>query len=112
MKLGADVTVAAGPVGGTADVSTKDVKPVWTYVKSRGLYGALAVDGTVVKERPGINADTYGSSVTAAQILQGGAKWPSMTQLLEVIKTAEGKRADAKVLSAISTEQTPGDLKE
>ena len=112
VNLGADVTVAAGPIGGTADISTKEVKPVWTYVKSRGLYGALTVDGTVIKERPGINADTYGSKITAAQILKGEAEWPSTTQLLEVLKIAEGKPADAKVLSAISTEPTPGDLKE
>lgn len=112
MNLGADVTVAAGPIGGTADISTKEVKPVWTYVKTRGLYGALTVDGTVIKERPGINADTYGSKTTAAQILAGEAAWPTTTQLLEVLKIAEGKRADAKILGAISNEPTPGDLKE
>ena len=112
MNMGADVTVAAGPIGGTADISSKEVKPVWTYVKSRGLYGAVAVDGTVIKERPNINADTYGSKVTAAQILKGGAEWPSSTQLHEILKTAEGKRADAKVLGTISTEPTPGDLEE
>ena len=111
MNLGADVTVAAGPVGGTADISTNEVKPVWTYIKSRGLYGAVALDGTVIKERQGINMQSYGPKVTAAQILKGETEWPSSTQLLEVLKIAEGKHGDAKVLSAISTEPTPGDLK-
>ena len=112
VNLGADVTVAAGPIGGTADISTKEINPVWTYVKTRGLYGALAVDGTVIKERPGVNADTYGSKITAAQILTGQVAWPSRTQLLEVLKIAGGKPADARILGAISAEPTPGDLKE
>jgi SH3 domain-containing YSC84-like protein 1 len=112
MNLGADVTMAAGPIGGTADISTKDVKPVWTYTKSRGLYGGLTVDGTIIKERPGINAESYGSKITAAQILKGEAKWPLTTQLPEILMIAEGKSTDAKVLSAISTGPTSGDLED
>ena len=115
MNLGADVTVSAGPVRGSADVSdlsANDRKPVWTYVKSRGLYGAVKVDSTVIKQRPGINADAYGSTMTAARILKGEAQWPSKTRLFEVLNAAEGKRADAKAIGAISNEPTPGDLKE
>ena len=108
--LGADATVAAGPMGGTADISTKDVKPIWTYTKSRGLYGGLTVDGTVIKEKSSINAEAYGAKATAAQILTGEVQWPETTQLPEVLKAAEGRSADSKVLGAISTEPTPGDL--
>jgi lipid-binding SYLF domain-containing protein len=110
MSLGADVTAAAGPIGGTADLSTKEVTPVWTYTKSRGLYGGVTVDGTVIREKSGVNAEAYGSKVTAGQILNGEAQWPSTTQLREVLRIAEGKPADDKVLGAISPEQTPGDL--
>ncbi|OAP61264.1 hypothetical protein AYL99_03465 [Fonsecaea erecta] len=112
MTLGAGASMAAGPIGGTADLSTKDVKPIWTYTKSRGLYGGLTVDGTVIKARPGVNAEAYGSTATAAQILTGQVTWPVQTHLREVLKMAEGKSADAKVLGAVSAEPTPGDLKE
>ncbi|EXJ72407.1 uncharacterized protein A1O5_04911 [Cladophialophora psammophila CBS 110553] len=112
MALGAGASMAAGPIGGTADISTKDVKPIWTYTKSRGLYGGLTVDGTIIKEKAAINAESYGSNITAARILKGEAQWPSTTQLPEVLKLAEGKKTDAKSLGAISTEPTPGDLKE
>ncbi|KAH0846261.1 SH3 domain-containing YSC84-like protein 1 [Fonsecaea pedrosoi] len=112
MTMGAGASVAAGPIGGTADISTKEVNPIWTYTKSRGLYGGLTVDGTVIKERPSINVDAYGSGVTAAKILKGEAEWPAKTQLREVLKLAGGESADGKVLGAISTEPTPGDLKE
>jgi len=118
MNLGGAVALAAGPIGGTANM--KDVKPVWTYTKSRGLYGGLTVDGTVIKEKPDANADFYGSKVAVAQILRGevaaqngATKWPAgAKQLTEVLKLAEGKDAAAEVLQEISTEPTPGDLKE
>jgi SH3 domain-containing YSC84-like protein 1 len=118
MNLGGAVALAAGPMGGTPNI--KEVKPVWTYTKSRGLYGGLTVDGTVIKEKPDANADFYGSKVTATQILKGevkvqdgDTKWPAgAKQLTEVLKLADGKGADAKVLQEISTEPTLGDLKE
>lgn len=110
--LGAGVKLAAGPIGGTPNIKNKEVPPVWTYTKSRGLYGGVTVDGTAIKELSDVNAGSYGSKITAAQILTGEAKGPSSSQLAEVLKMAEGRSADAKVLGAISQEPTPGDLKE
>ncbi|KAI1619327.1 hypothetical protein EDD37DRAFT_214561 [Exophiala viscosa] len=107
--LGAGATLAAGPVGGTADISTKEVKPIWTYTKSCGLYGGLTVDGTVIKERSGINAEAYGAKVTTVQILRGETKWPSTTRLPEVLKTAEERSVDVKILNAVSP-ATPGNV--
>jgi SH3 domain-containing YSC84-like protein 1 len=118
ITLGGTIAVAAGPLNGNFD--KKEVKPVWTYTKSRGLYGGLTVDGTVIKEKTDANAEFYGSAVTATQILGGevqpqGGSGKSSTgamQLAEVLKLAEGEGADAKVLQEISTEPTPGDLTE
>jgi lipid-binding SYLF domain-containing protein len=117
-SLGGALALAAGPIGGTAN--TREQKPVWTYTKSRGLYGGLTVDGTFIKENSAANAAFYGSNITAAQILKGevraqeGAdKWPAGSKRLnQVIKAAEGKKADEKILGEISTEPTPGDLVE
>lgn len=116
LSLGSALVLAAGPVGGIANI--QEVKPVWTYTKSRGLYGGLTVDGTIIKERPTANAEFYGPNVTTTQILRGEvkaqegvSKWPAGSQqLAEVLKLAEGKAADEKVLRDISTEPTPGDL--
>lgn len=118
MSFGGVVALAAGPIGGTADI--KDIKPVWTYTKSRGLYGGLTLDGTVIKERPDANADFYGAKLTSAQILNGeiptqdgASKWPAgAKKLTEVLKMAKGKGADAKVPKGSSTDPTPGDLKD
>ncbi|KAH6949269.1 hypothetical protein DER45DRAFT_580973 [Fusarium avenaceum] len=111
VNLGGAVALAAGPLGGTANVS--EVKPVWTYTKSRGIYGGLTVDGTVIKEKRDVNAEFYGGEISSAQILdgQGNAGWSLRIQeLLEVVKAAEGKNADNSILQGVSTEPTPGDL--
>lgn len=113
VNLGGAVALAAGPLGGTANVS--GVKPVWTYTKSRGIYGGLTVDGTVIKEKRDVNAEFYGGEISSAQILDGQAHagWsPRIQELLEVVKAAEGKTADKSILQGVSTEPTPGDLTE
>jgi lipid-binding SYLF domain-containing protein len=118
VSLGGAVALAAGPM--TVTTNMRNDKPVWVYTKSRGLYGGLTVDGTVIKERPDANADFYGSKITSEQILKGEVapqdgvtKWPvAATQLTEVLRMAEGKTVDPTVLQEISTEPTPGDLQE
>jgi lipid-binding SYLF domain-containing protein len=114
VQLGAAVSLAAGPIGG--DWTMQEVKPVWTYTKSRGVYGGLTVDGTVIKERRDANAEFYNAKVSAADILTGQAgqgEWPAGgSRLLELLKAAQGATADVKVLADITNEPTPGDLKE
>lgn len=114
VQLGAAVSLAAGPIGG--DWTMAEVKPVWTYTKSRGIYGGLTVDGTVIKERKDANAEFYHSKVTAEQILTGAVgegKWPAGGERLsELLKASEGHIANGKVLADITNEPTPGDLKE
>jgi lipid-binding SYLF domain-containing protein len=113
VNLGGAVALAAGPLGGTANVG--EVKPVWTYTKSRGIYGGLTVDGTVIKEKRDVNTEFYGGEISSAQILDGQAHagWsPRIQELLEVVKAAEGKNADKSILQGVSTEPTPGDLTE
>lgn len=117
MNLGGGVALAAGPLGGTANLNMKEVKPVWTYTKSRGLYGGVTVDGTIIKEKMAMNAEFYGSNVTAGQILKGQVKArdgesTGRKQLIEILALLEGKQADAKILQEISSEPTPGDLEQ
>ncbi|CAG9949823.1 unnamed protein product [Clonostachys rosea f. rosea IK726] len=92
MELGTNLAVAAGPVGATAQI--KELKPVWTYTRTHGLYGGLTVDGTSIKERPERNAEFYGSKVTAAQILHGEVQAPAeafehTAKLVKVLQSVE-----------------------
>ncbi len=55
-KLGADLSVAAGPVGAGAKAQTVDVL---AFARSKGLYGGINIEGAVIKIRNGFNEDYY-----------------------------------------------------
>ncbi|KAH7311544.1 hypothetical protein B0I35DRAFT_411727 [Stachybotrys elegans] len=91
LELGGSVSLAAGPIGGNVG-GAKDVKPVWTYTRSKGIYGGLTVDGTVIKEKASENAEFYGPGFSTAQILHGevklqeGEKWLAVRRLLDTLQ--------------------------
>jgi lipid-binding SYLF domain-containing protein len=61
VKLGADVGIAAGPVGMGAAASTANLSAdMVSFARSQGLYGGIALDGAVVKVRNGFNKAYYG----------------------------------------------------
>lgn len=70
--------------------------PVYSYVKSRGLYAGLQVDGTVITERKDANAAFYGTRVSVEEILKGNVpagSWQGFVNPLHAtIKGAEGWR--------------------
>jgi lipid-binding SYLF domain-containing protein len=75
VKLGADASVAGGPVGRTAEGAT-DVQlraEILTYSRSRGLFAGLSLEGQVVKQDNDGNERLYGRKVAAADILFKGA---------------------------------------
>ncbi len=67
VKLGADVSVAAGPVGREAIAATD--AEILGYSRSRGLFGGLALNGAVVKQDHEGNRELYGRDVSAREIL-------------------------------------------
>ena len=66
VKLGGDVTLAAGPIGGGAKAQTVDVL---AFSRSRGLYGGVSLEGAILKSRRSWNRDYYGANVTPADII-------------------------------------------
>jgi len=69
-KLGADISVAAGPVGAGAKVQTADVL-AFSRTKG-GLYGGLNIEGAVIATRESWNRSYYGEGVRAIDILVTG----------------------------------------
>ena len=66
-KLGGDVSVAAGPVGaGTGAPITADMV---VYMRSKGLYGGINLDGTVITIDEERNRAYYGQPATPVDIL-------------------------------------------
>jgi lipid-binding SYLF domain-containing protein len=65
-KLGADVSVAAGPVGAGAQAATADVL---AFSRAKGLFGGLTVEGAVIEPRDSWNNAYYGRSLRPIEIL-------------------------------------------
>jgi len=75
VKLGTELSVAAGPVGRSAEGAT-DVQlhaEILSYSRSRGLFGGASLDGAVYKQDNDDNQKVYGRKVTAKEILIDGA---------------------------------------
>jgi lipid-binding SYLF domain-containing protein len=71
-KLGGDVSVALGPIGGGAKASA-DLPTVTadfiTFAKSKGLYAGLNLEGSVIAVRDSLNSAYYGKDVRPADII-------------------------------------------
>ncbi|KAJ9634130.1 hypothetical protein H2204_006461 [Knufia peltigerae] len=102
--LGTEVGVAAGPVGMGATLDTEVTKrqaPIWSYVKSRGLYAGVALEGNLVIERTDENERFYGERVGVADILVGKVRYPPVEKyqvLLDTLKAAQGDEIDQALL--------------
>jgi len=78
VTLGADASVAAGPVGRSATAATDATlkAQVLSYSRNEGIFAGVALDGTVISVDNASNASAYGvSDILPSQILGGS---PSM----------------------------------
>jgi lipid-binding SYLF domain-containing protein len=81
LTLGADASVAAGPVGRQGSAATDvSLAEIYSYARTRGLFGGIAVDGSVIAIDKSANEDLYGKKgVTATEIFSGKAPAPPET---------------------------------
>ncbi|KFX89490.1 hypothetical protein V490_06991 [Pseudogymnoascus sp. VKM F-3557] len=116
--VGGEISAVAGPVG-VGGVLENDGKwkqinrPVFTYLKSRGFYAGVQLDGTVIIERTDENERFYGERVSAANILAGKVRFvPRETKmLLETLKLAEGRSdVDQGLMEELEDQPAPGDV--
>jgi lipid-binding SYLF domain-containing protein len=77
--LGADASVAAGPVGRHAEGNTdwKMRAEVLTYSRARGLFAGVSLNGAVVKQDKDSTRDFYGHMVTFKSSLTGATEAPA-----------------------------------
>jgi lipid-binding SYLF domain-containing protein len=74
VKLGADASVAAGPVGRDASADTDAYlrSEVLSYSRSRGLFAGISLEGSSLRPDNDATADVYGRKLTAREIVLGG----------------------------------------
>jgi lipid-binding SYLF domain-containing protein len=78
LKIGADASAAAGPVGRTATAAT-DIQlhaEILSYSRTRGAFAGVALDGTVVSEDGSEDRKLYGHEVNNKTILEGSVPPP------------------------------------
>lgn len=83
-KIGADATVAAGPVGRQAAAGT-DVRlnaEILSYSRSKGVFAGASVDGAVVQTDKSGDRAMYGRNVTHGEILHGRVAVPESAHRL------------------------------
>jgi lipid-binding SYLF domain-containing protein len=96
--LGADASVAAGPVGRQASASTDTSfkAEVYSYSRTRGVFAGLAVDGSALTIDDDANGAFYDKhSVMASDIISGHTKTTDDTarRFLSAVNTSTGAQA-------------------
>jgi lipid-binding SYLF domain-containing protein len=71
LTLGADASVAAGPVGRAASAGTDQnfTAEVYSYSRNRGLFAGVALDGSILSMDSKSNKGLYGKSASASDIM-------------------------------------------
>jgi len=86
ITLGGALSVAAGPLGRSAEVGIMPVAAIYTYSRSQGLFAGVSLEGTVIGTRNDANAEYYGRPATQEEILSGRiAPPPGAKRLLQVL---------------------------
>ncbi len=72
-SMGADVGVAAGPIGRSSEAATDLTltSGILSYSRSRGLFAGMAIQGAVLTEDNNSNGVYYGKLITSQDILFG-----------------------------------------
>jgi SH3 domain-containing YSC84-like protein 1 len=78
-ELGADASVAAGPVGRLAEGNTdwKMRAEVLTYSRARGVFAGVSLNGAVIKQDKDSTREFYGHMVTFPASLKGEVDAPA-----------------------------------
>jgi SH3 domain-containing YSC84-like protein 1 len=87
VKLGGDASVAAGPVGRTAEADTDAFMraEILTYSRSRGVFAGVSLEGATLHSDDDANAALYGRTISARAIIEGPSspQRPASAQLLD-----------------------------
>src|SRR6202163_1775590 len=71
VKLGADASIAAGPVGRDASADTDATlrAEILSYSRARGLFAGVSLEGSTIRPDNGDNRRVYGEKVSARDIV-------------------------------------------
>ena len=72
VRLGADASAAAGPVGRVASADTDAYmrSEILSYSRARGVFAGLSLEGSTMRPDSGANRSVYGHSISARDIVE------------------------------------------
>jgi len=86
VKLGADVSAAAGPVGRDLQGDVTTTAAVYTYSRSKGLFAGISLEGAIIATQKTANDRYYGHTAGARSILAGHIEPPhGAERLIEIL---------------------------
>jgi lipid-binding SYLF domain-containing protein len=90
-KLGADASIAAGPVGRNAEAATNAAMnaEMLSYSRTAGVFAGVSLSGTSLGPDSGANEDLYGKKVSGEEIWTGNVQAPDSAK--EMLATLEAK---------------------
>jgi lipid-binding SYLF domain-containing protein len=94
--LGAGASVAAGPVGRTADAKT-DAKmdaEILAWSRTKGLFAGISLNGATLRNDLDTNAELYGHKMTNKEVLTGNMPPPAAASQLIAELNRYSKRAE------------------
>jgi lipid-binding SYLF domain-containing protein len=98
VKLGANASIAAGPVGRDAEAATSGnmSTEMLSYSRTNGVFGGVSLSGTSLGPDNGANEDLYGKKVTGEQIWAGQVQAPATAKdLLALLDSKSPKNLSA-----------------
>jgi len=97
VKLGADASAAAGPVGRTTSAETDIVlkAEILSWSRARGVFGGVSLEGSTMRSDNGANKSLYGKELSAKEIVrEGKVRTPeSGKPLIELLQKTTPKHA-------------------
>jgi lipid-binding SYLF domain-containing protein len=85
--VGADASVAAGPVGRTTSADTDALMQaeILTWSRARGVFAGIALNGATLRPDDDTNKDLYGTVTSNRAIVEHGTPPAGAAELLDVL---------------------------
>jgi lipid-binding SYLF domain-containing protein len=84
VKLGADASAAAGPVGRNAQAATDAYMrtEILTYSRARGVFAGISLTGSSLRPDKEADDQLYGDNATPKEIIAGDARTPASAAIM------------------------------
>ena len=94
VKLGADASAAAGPVGrnAAADTDAYMRTEILTYSRARGVFAGISLTGSSLRPDNEADAQLYGKDASPEQIIEGHARMPASAAIMERVLNQHSPR--------------------